>query len=152
MNGTTSDQWRSGELTCIFIDTDPETLESLQEEISAVSDRCSHVRHRIFLDEFDSALGTVQAEYRNPFGNSPVFVFVDPFGPTGLSFDTVAGILKSRSCEVLLHFDADGAARMVRALDRGFNHSSRASLNRVFGDDSWTAVSNTANTDSRGFE
>jgi len=151
-NGITSGKWKAGAITCIFIESDAQIHNSLMSEVGAVSVTTPHVKHRVYLGEFDFTLNRIRSDFSNPFGNSPVFVFVDPFGPTRLSFDTVANILRARSCEVLLHFDADGATRIIQALNKGFNKSSKDSLDRVFGNDSWNAVADISATQSNSFE
>ena len=67
-------------------------------------------------------------------GVSPLFVFIDPFGATGVPFAIVADILKSSRSEVLINFDADGIARIYRAEDKA---NSTVLLNEIFGTHEW---------------
>jgi hypothetical protein len=73
-----------------------------------------------------------------PFASDdPLFVFIDPFGATGVPFAVVADILASPCSEVLINLDADGLARIFRA---GDNASHDEHLTAVFGDGSWRAA------------
>jgi hypothetical protein len=70
-------------------------------------------------------------------GRWPLFVFIDPFGATGAPFETVEGILSNPRSEVLVNFDADAIARILRA---GTSASHERLLNDIFGDHSWQAA------------
>jgi hypothetical protein len=63
-----------------------------------------------------------------------LFVFIDPFGATGVPFHLVAEILSSDCSEVLINLDADGIARIFKAED---NRNREEQLTAIFGDDSW---------------
>lgn len=133
----TLEHWKAGSIHCIFVESDLETANSLKSEI-AIVDIPSKVRSKVYVGGFDKAINLAKSDYPSAFGTSPLFVFLDPFGPSGLSFATVSDVLASPSSEVLLHFDSDGAARMIAALEKGFNSESRSTLTRVFGDEEWT--------------
>lgn len=126
--------WRAGTLHCVFVEED--------------SPRCNHLRRRVQAFDQDPRLtvdvlnmsfvkGIEWARDRFPsafLADDPLFVFVDPFGATGVPFATISQILNTRCSEVLINFDADGIARIRRAEDRA---NAELLLKAVFGDNSW---------------
>ncbi len=48
-------------------------------------------------------------------GVQPLFVFIDPFGPTDVPFNTIAEMLRSPRSEILVNLDADGIDRIYHA-------------------------------------
>jgi three-Cys-motif partner protein len=151
ISGFRANRWIAGHVYCLFVETKPSTLALLESELPGTPEH-AWIHHKTFLGDFDPVLETLRRDYPTAFGDAPLFVFLDPFGPTGLSFKTVTSILNSPKSEVLLHFDADGAARMIRALDKGFNRSSQESLTQVFGDESWRSVSTEHSGTNQSFE
>ncbi len=84
---------------------------------------------------FSDGMEQLKSEIPKMFsGASPLFVFIDPFGATGVPFTIVADILKSSRSEVLINFDADGIARIYRAEDRA---NSTVLLDEIFGTHDW---------------
>lgn len=138
-NAMGTQSWKAGKVNCLFIDADKDTISRLANGLASVA-KHSWVREKIYRGEFDSVIERIEQEFPNAFGNCPLFVFLDPFGATGLSFRTVANILSSPKSEVLLHFDHDGAARIISSLNKGHNKGAAESLTRVFGDDSWIEI------------
>jgi three-Cys-motif partner protein len=134
-------RWRAAHVTCLFVETDVDNLASLEAELSQRPDH-PWIHHKTFLGDFDTVLETLRREYPAAFAEAPLFVLLDPFGPTGLSLHTVESILESPRSEVLLHFDADGATRMIQALEHGYNKSSSIQLTRIFGGDDWRGAIN----------
>lgn len=84
---------------------------------------------------FSDGMAQLRSEIPKAFsGHSPLFVFIDPFGATGVPFNVVADILKSSHSEVLINFDADGIARIYRAEDRA---NCAVLLDEIFGNHHW---------------
>lgn len=129
--------WRAGPVYCLFVETDRNSVASLKAELAA-SPIHKWIHQQTYFGEFDLIVQQLRQDHPAAFADSPLFVFLDPFGPTGLTFDTVAALLRSPRSEVLLHFDADGATRMIQALEDGYNTSSQVQLDRVFGGSGWT--------------
>lgn len=118
-----TNRWRARGIVCLFVETDTSNMESLMEALNRAPNH-RYVNRKAYLGDFDTILPSIKNDFPESFGQSPLFVFLDPFGPTGLSFETVASVLNSPNSEVLLHFDADGAARMIAALKKGYNVNS----------------------------
>ena len=72
----------------------------------------------------------VRADAPRPFmAQHPLFVFIDPFGATGVPFSTVKQLLASPCSEVLLNLDADGIGRIFHAGERAAHEQN---LNAIF--------------------
>lgn len=129
-----SGRWRAGKVRCIFVEDDKprfEHLETLVKTLAPISD----CENKFVNDSFEDAVKLIEAEYSSEFRNSPpCFYFIDPFGPTGVSFTCVSKLLSRQTSEVLINFDADGVSRIFKSGDAA-NH--KILLDRIFGDDSW---------------
>jgi len=130
-------QWKAGDIHCVFIESDEKRFSHLQQVIGSIE---SHKRINVHLipATFTEGLSQLKAELPRAFREAcPLFVFIDPFGTTGVPFSAVEGILKSPCSEVLLNFDADGIARIYAAAESA---SSDALLTEIFGDDGWKSA------------
>ena len=129
-------QWKAGDIHCVFIEADVKRFNHLQ---SVVDKFGNHKRVKVHLlpKTFTEGLAQLRAELPSAFSEyCPLFVFIDPFGATGVPFSAVADILKSPRSEVLINFDADGIARIYRAAE---DAKSDVLLGEVFGNDLWKA-------------
>jgi len=126
--------WKAGDIHCAFIEADRATAAHLNEHLEPfLSTPRLHVR--ILHDEFARGVSRLKAQRPASFaGRQPLFVFVDPFGATGVPFSMIRDILGSPASEVLINFDADGIERIMRA---GMAAKSDPVLTNVFGDESW---------------
>lgn len=129
--------WIAGDIHCAFVEANPGRCENLLERIKPFEGTpglCIHTYQMPFVE----GLAQLKSELPLPFKQShPLFVFIDPFGPTGVPFHVVADILKSRCSEVLINLDADGISRILQA---GKSADHETNLNQVFGDDSWKTI------------
>jgi three-Cys-motif partner protein len=133
---TTQGVWRGGTVRCMFIEDDPARFARLQQKLDA-QPRIPHVRFCCFQGTFVEGIERLGNQTPNPFSRrEPLFVFIDPFGPSDLPFVTVRELLSGPRCEALINLDSDGVSRIYRA---GENAAHRANLNALFGDDSWEA-------------
>ncbi len=125
--------WRAGDINCAFIELDPARLAHLQHCIARLPPH-PHVHPYFFAATFETQLVKVRQRLPLAFTDgSPLFVFIDPFGATGVPLPTVASILTTTCSEVLINFDADGFAR---------NLQNDHVLDEVFGDRTWLPVRN----------
>lgn len=138
-SAASAQSWVARDVNCLFVESDEETVLRLEEEL-AYGAHHARVRKKIYRGEFDRVLDQLSREFPCALGSCPLFVFLDPFGATGLSFQKIASILRSTRSEVFLHFDHDGAARIISSLNRGYNQAAAESLTRVFGDRSWKEI------------
>ncbi len=127
-------RWVAKEIHCVFIEDKRARFDHLRRKLNeAVTGNRVH-RHE-FHGNFVDGLNWLKKEERNPFAsNNPVFAFIDPFGPSGLSFQAVKDLLSRPACEVLINLDSDGVSRIHQA---GDNANHRQLLNDVFGDADW---------------
>jgi len=138
--------WRAGTIQCAFIEPDSERCANLRERIKPFGGDARLIP-RVIEDSFENGISTLQKLIPGPFSSDePLFVFIDPFGATGVSFATVSEILASPCSEVLINLDADGIARIFRA-DKRANYLTL--LNNVFGDESWKGVLDSGHDFSR---
>jgi three-Cys-motif partner protein len=128
-----SKEWRAREIYVELIERDADAFQSLVEQTDNVQ-----VPPQIHLTcrrgAFSSELANITAAYPWAFAHgSPLFAFVDPFGPKGVPFTTVRTILASGTSELFLNLDADGIARIESYKVQG----NLKLLNDIFGDDEW---------------
>ena len=128
-----ADAWKATDVCCAFIEADHERFLRLSERVTNIPMPAmvrSVVREMPFVD----GIAELRRLVPRPFiSDEPLFVFIDPFGATGVPFDTVRAILRSPCSEVLINLDADGIARIHAA-----NNPNRdEQLTSIFGDESW---------------
>jgi three-Cys-motif partner protein len=77
-------------------------------------------------------------------GNAPSLFFIDPFGPTDLTFDSLRPILSRKSAvtELIINFDQDGLRRIVdAALSPNTDHktaeTNAKNISGIIGGDKW---------------
>lgn len=134
---TAGDKWEAGTIHCVFIEADKKRFGHLKEEINRW-DGAKGIKIYPLEMTFQEGLAVLQKQLPQSFQRShPLFVFIDPFGATGVPFSCVSEILKSSCSEVLINLDADGIARIFLAEDRA-NYGE--TLNSIFGDSSWKAL------------
>jgi three-Cys-motif partner protein len=126
--------WKAGNIHCVFIEPDKKRFLHLSETIQPFE---GSERLRIHKYKASFVEGLSQFESESPSllaGGSPRFIFIDPFGATGVPFSTVKSLLTNQGAEVLINLDADGIVRIFQAQGAA-NHEQL--LNEIFGDDSW---------------
>lgn len=131
---TAGQRWLAGEIHCVFIEQDDGRFENLKRRVAAVQvDR--RIKPQPIHSTFVEGIKELRKQAANPFEPArPLFAFVDPFGPTGLSFAAVSDLLGRPACEVLINLDSDGISRIYRA---GEDANHAVHLDEVFGDSSW---------------
>ena len=113
-------------------------------------DRCNHLRSivekfplpaKIKIDievrcgEFKDVFGGILSEINNQGGRlAPSFVFIDPFGFSGIPLDLISDIMSNKKCEVLITFMYEDIIRWL-SLDINEPH-----LNSLFGTESWKEI------------
>ena len=126
-------------LYCFFIEEDRNRYDFLKKEIEGFSSN-KNIVICSYQDTFVKALKNIQKDFSFAFSNNtPLFVFIDPFGPTGVPFSVIRDILSASTSEVLINLDADGIARILKAKEKADHEKN---LNEIFGDDSWRGLLN----------
>jgi three-Cys-motif partner protein len=129
-------RWIAGDVYCFFIEEEKLIYEHL---VGKLAQHTGHARVHCVSHNgtFVDGLAQLRAQNQNPFASSsPLFAFIDPFGPTDLPFCEVRDLLSRPSCEVLVNLDSDGVSRIYSA---GENAAHRKHLDALFGDNSWEA-------------
>jgi len=138
-------RWGAGDVYCFFIEEGKPIYEHL---VGKLAQHTGHPRVHCTSQNgtFVDGLAYLRALDQNPFAaNSPLFAFIDPFGPTDLPFSEVRDLLSRPSCEVLVNLDSDGVSRIHSA---GESAAHRKHLDALFGDNSWEAELAAARTQS----
>lgn len=136
----TASQWVAGKIHCAFIEADDDRYKHLAQKIESTQ-HGRNIETHCYHDEFTSGLRKVVADVPRPFtAQHPLFVFIDPFGATGVPFSTVKQLLASPCSEVLLNLDADGIGRIFHAGERAAHEEN---LNAIFDGDDWRTLLNT---------
>lgn len=131
---TSGSAWVAGDVHCAFIEPDKDRCQHLRERVQKI--QCHpKVKPLVYENTFEKGIAEVRQKLPRPFSTAePLFVFIDPFGATGVPFQTVAPILSTPCSEVLINLDSDGIARNVRVAP---SEARDWLLTSVFGDETW---------------
>lgn len=131
------DKFLSEKVHLFFVEKDPRRHAHLRTLISGTTADSPRLEvHEPINAEFSTALPEIIRSIPTAFhGDSPVFVFADPFGATGMPFHVLKEAVKGSSAELLINLDADGIRRIYQASN--INHASQ--LSELFGCDDWIA-------------
>lgn len=130
----TGNNWIANDILCVFIESDKNRVAHLKEHIKPFEGD-SKIKIRTYERSFVDGLKSLQSDMPNIFTKGcSFFVFIDPFGPTGVPFEIVENILLRKSSEVLINFDADGIARIFKAKE---DANYEVLMNQVFKKDTW---------------
>jgi three-Cys-motif partner protein len=136
--------WIAGDVVCAFIEPDKDRCRHLRERVQKIQ---LHQKVKTIVLEKTFVEGTAELKRTipRPYTTAdPLFVFIDPFGATGVPFDTVASILSTPCSEVLINLDSDGIMRNFPSPGQQDFARREALMTDVFGDDSWrTAITST---------
>jgi len=130
----TNARWRANRIQCVFMEENEPRFQHLEQKLAGIP-KDSRVPRNLFRGTFANGVNWLRGQTPNPFtAADPIFAFIDPFGPSGLSFAAVKEFLVGSSCEVLINLDSDGIGRIKSA---GEHANHRAILNETFGDSDW---------------
>lgn len=130
--------WAAGTVHLCFVEQDKRRYEHLLKLLDENSqhpfvkngDICIHTYRGTFAEN----LPIIRKDVPSPFlKRHPLFAFLDPFGATGVPFSAVAELLQSPSSELLLNFDGDGVARILRASQT----NATSQIDEIYGGDIW---------------
>jgi three-Cys-motif partner protein len=102
-----------GEVVCIFVESDADNMRNLKEMIGLCGRTFPDVVVELLEARFDDVSGRVMNRVRELA--APAFFFVDPFGFTGVPFNTIASIMRLPHTEVFLTFMARDIHRFLTA-------------------------------------
>ena len=103
------------------------------QTVTARLPECAGVKLRTREEEFAPAATRVAQWLADQRGTIPTFLFVDPFGFTGVPLDVIKALMSVPHVEVLLTFMARDMSRFL-TLD-----TVEEALNEFFGGDAWRA-------------
>jgi three-Cys-motif partner protein len=133
----TGSKWRAGKIHCAFIEADADRCNHLRQKIETIESGRTIETHW-YCDEFTAGLRKLMNDVPQPFTKQhPLFVFIDPFGATGVPFSIVRNLLASSCSEVLINLDADGIGRIFHAGERAAHEQN---LNAIFDGDEWKTM------------
>lgn len=107
-------------VTTVFIEKDAVLAADLKKSVDAFFANNRQIR------EPQLAVGTFAAELTGVLNGldatgaklAPTFLFVDPCGVAGASFDAIKRFMSNDSCELLLFFNIDGVRRILGLRDQ----------------------------------
>lgn len=122
------------EIIMIFIEADKERCEYLKQKVNS-SKIPSNLKTECICAKFNETLtGIFKYIDEQKARLAPAFVFMDPFGFTGMPFALIKRIMENAKCEVLITF-------MYEEINRFLNDNKLwNSLNETFGTDKWKQV------------
>ena len=133
----TGSDWIAGKIHCACIEADKNRYDHLQQKIES-SQADGRIETHRYCEEFTNGLRRLMNDLPRPFtAHHPLFVFIDPFGATGVPFSVVRQLVASPCSEVLINLDADGIGRIFHA---GENAAHEQNLNAIFEGDEWKAL------------
>jgi len=133
----TGADWIAGKIHCAFIEADTDRCSHLRQKIESIENG-SNIETHWYCEEFTEGLRQLMMDVPRPFtARHPLFVFIDPFGATGVPFSVVRQLLASPCSEVLINLDADGIARIFHAGERAAHAQN---LNDIFDGDEWRSL------------
>jgi three-Cys-motif partner protein len=120
----------------LFIEADKERCEFLEQKIESI-DLPKNISVGCHCGRFDEAMAVILDELDIKESKiAPTFVFIDPFGFSGVPFSIIKRIMEHPRCEVLITFMYEEINRFIG------NARLWASLTELFGSDEWKGVIN----------
>lgn len=117
-----------------FIEAGRDRCEFLSQKIGGLR-LPANIRTECCCDKFDSVM-TVELDRleRERKVLAPAFVFIDPFGVTGVPLSLISRIMKNPRCEVLITFMYEELNRFIKT------ESLWTAATGLFGNEDWRAV------------
>ncbi len=102
----------SKQVSTIFIESDDVLFNQLMERVENFYKEHSNIRkpfcrHGTFSETLNEILGALKGKL------APTFLFVDPCGVSGASFDTISAVMGNDKCEAFIFFNIDGVRRIA---------------------------------------
>jgi hypothetical protein len=93
----TGNKWIAGNVHCAFIESDSSRFEHLEHKVLSVEMPNTIVTH-LYHSPFVEGLGKLRQDVPDPFkSRQPLFVFIDPFGATGVPSPPSPSYLEARA-------------------------------------------------------
>lgn len=120
----------------LFIERKKDRCENLKKEIKKLSNKnklkCNiKVDCGEFKEKIKDLLDIIESKKQSL---APTFVFIDPFGFSGIPLELISRIMKNEKCEVFINF-------MYEDINRFFSlNINEPHLNSLFGTDKWKKI------------
>jgi three-Cys-motif partner protein len=106
----------SRQISTIFIESDHVLFNELERKVSDFYEKHSRIRkplcrHGTFADQLNAILNRIGSNL------APTFLFVDPCGVSGASFDMIRAVMRNAKCEAFIFFNIDGIRRIAGLSD-----------------------------------
>ena len=122
------------DIRMLFIEADKGRCEFLKQKVNEIN-LPSNIKTECICAKFAETLTEILNYLDEQKGRlAPAFVFIDPFGFTGIPFSVIKGIMQNSRCEVLITFMYEEINRFI-ADTRLWD-----SLTETFGTDRWRQV------------
>lgn len=124
----------NAEFKFLFIEVDKERCEYLQKKLESMK-LPSNMEYQCICGEFDKVTKDLFDQLDEQKTRiAPSFVFIDPFGYSGIPFSLIKRVMENPKCEVLITFMYEEINRFVE--DSKFENT----LKETFGTDKWKEV------------
>jgi len=102
----------SKQVSTVFIESDKVLFKELESEVNNFYDENPHIRRPLcLLGIFSDRLTEILSKLLG--GLAPTFLFVDPCGVSGASFETIRAVMENSKCEAFIFFNIDGVRRIA---------------------------------------
>jgi len=124
----------NSEIKMLFIEADKKRCEYLKQKISSMTIP-ANIETECICAKFDEALGKILSYIdEKKVKLAPAFVFVDPFGFTGLPFSLIKRVMQNQKCEVMINFMYEEINRFIG------DEKLWPGLIETFGTDKWKSA------------
>ena len=102
----------SKQVSTIFIESDEVLFNQLKDRVDNFYREHPNIRKPLsrcgtFSDTLNEILGRLEGKL------APTFLFVDPCGVSGASFETIRAVMANEKCEAFIFFNIDGVRRIA---------------------------------------
>lgn len=102
----------SKQVSTIFIEADSVLFNQLKERVDSFYAKQPQIRKPLCrLGAFSEALNEILGRLGGRL--APTFLFVDPCGVSGTSFQTIRTVMENEKCEAFIFFNIDGVRRIA---------------------------------------
>lgn len=100
------------QVSTVFIEADEDLFKALKARVDRFYQEHPHIRQPQCLQgTFAERVNQILAIVKGAL--APTFLFVDPCGVRGTSFDTIHAVMDFNKCEVFIFFNVDGIRRIA---------------------------------------
>lgn len=133
----------NAEVHMLFIEADQDRCEFLKQKVASLKIP-KNVKPECICNKFDQVMSEIISYLEEQKKQlAPAFIFIDPFGFTGIPFELIKKVMKFPSCEVFITFMYEEINRFIS------DQKLWDSLSQTFGIDEWKKVLDEKNSRER---